>query len=385
MRYIVRHALALSLGLALFSAYPGVARADDESATNIARERFKEGVAHFDQKNYDKARIAFLQAYALKKHPAVLLNLAQSELRSGHEADAAKHFSMYLREAKEASASERESAEAGLFAAKAVVGEIALSAEEGSTVFVDGVEEGPAPLPDPIYLSPGSHQLEARKDGKVAKATITAKAGEANEFALRFTAPAAAGVGPTAEHASPGSSSASPEEDRGAVGGREPFFSWVGHTPLAWVGGGLTVAGIAGGIGFGVGAQQNYDNADSIADQIRDAARDDNTSTTGICSDPRAVLQKGSSVPPARLEQDAAEYRNACQKHEDNISQGDTMKLLSIVSWGVAGAAAVGTVVYYFVDAKEEAPKSARKTAPPVRVGASIAPGQGFLTVQGNF
>jgi hypothetical protein len=378
MRYIVRHALALSLGLTLFSAYPGVARADDESATTIARERFKEGVAHFDQKNYDKARIAFLQAYALKKHPAVLLNLAQSELRSGHEADAAKHFSVYLREAKEASPSERESAEAGLFAAKAVVGEIALSAEEGATIFVDGVEEGLAPLPDPIYLSPGSHQLEARKDGAVAKATISAKAGEANEFALRFTAPSPAGAGPTAEHAGAGTANVPPEEDRSS-GGREPFFSWVGHTPLAWVGGGLTVAGIAGGIGFGVSAQQNYENADSVAEQIRAAAAEDNSSTTGICTDPEAVIP--GSVSQNRL----ADYQDACQKHEDNISQGDTMKTLSIVSWGVAGAAAVGTIVYYFVDSKQESPKSTGAKAPPVRVGATIAPGRGFLSVQGNF
>ncbi len=68
----------------------------------MARERFKEGVAFFDKKEYDKARVAFLQAYALKKHPAVLLNLAQSELRSSHEAEAAKHFVAYLRESKDA-------------------------------------------------------------------------------------------------------------------------------------------------------------------------------------------------------------------------------------------------------------------------------------------
>ena len=266
-----------------------------------------------------------------------------------------------------------------------MVGEVALSAEEGATIFVDGTEEGLSPLPDALYLTPGSHQLEARKDGKVAKATIVAKAGEASEFALRFTAPPSPGAGPRSSELPGTEPGAPPEEDRGTGRGREPFFSWVGHTPLAWVGGGLTVAGIAGGIGFGVGAQQNYDNADNIADQIRVAAAADETSTTGICSDPRAVLQKGSNVPAARLDQDAAEYRDACRKHEDNVSQGDTMKTLSIVSWGVAGVAAVGTVVYYFVDAEEGPPKSSRKAAPPVRVGATIAPGHGFVTLQGNF
>ena len=59
---------------------------------------FQEGVTFYDAKDYEKARAAFLQAYALKKHPSVLLNLAQSELRSGHEADAAQHFDQYLRE-----------------------------------------------------------------------------------------------------------------------------------------------------------------------------------------------------------------------------------------------------------------------------------------------
>jgi hypothetical protein len=314
----------------------------------------------------------------------VLLNLAQSELRSGHEADAARHFSMYLREAKDATANERESAEAGLFAAKAVIGEIAVSAEEGATIYVDGAEEGLSPLPDALYLTPGPHRLEARKDGKVARAKVVAKAGEATEVTLRFTPPKAAGAGPTRDEVR-GDAGSPPEEDHGTSGGRESFFSWVGHTPLAWVGGGLTIAGIAGGVGFGLSARQNYENADSVADQIRAAAAVDQTSTTGICSDPLGVLKNGSNVPPERLTHDANEYRNACKKHEENVSQGDTMKLLSIVSWGVAGAAAVGTVIYYLVDAEEEAPRSSRKASPPLRVGATVAPGHGFVTLQGDF
>ena len=97
--------------LVLLTSIAGAQAQSDETATSMARERFKEGVQYFDQKQYDRARVAFLQAFALKRHPAVLLNLAQSELRSGHEADAAKHFSMFLRESKDATAAEREGAE----------------------------------------------------------------------------------------------------------------------------------------------------------------------------------------------------------------------------------------------------------------------------------
>ena len=56
----------------------------------MARRRFQEGVKFFDQKKFEEARAAFLQAYALKHHPAVLLNLAQSEIRSGHPLEAAR-------------------------------------------------------------------------------------------------------------------------------------------------------------------------------------------------------------------------------------------------------------------------------------------------------
>ena len=77
-------------------ALPRVAFAQDDAVTKAARARFQEGVADFDKGDYAAARAAFLEAYALKQHPAVLLNLAQSSLKSGHFLDAAKYFQKYL-------------------------------------------------------------------------------------------------------------------------------------------------------------------------------------------------------------------------------------------------------------------------------------------------
>ncbi len=367
---------SLTTSVCMLVLLTSVARAQaqsDETATSMARERFKEGVQYFDQKQYDRARVAFLQAYALKRHPAVLLNLAQSELRSGHEADAAKHFSMFLRESKDATAAEREGAEAGLFAAKAVCGEVSVKVDtEGAIVFVDGNEEGIAPLPDPVYLTPGNHQIEARKEGKSGKASVTAKAGEAGEISLRLSGAAAASPaasGPAHE----GDSSVPPEYDSGAAGGgKEGFFPWFSHTPMAWVGGGLTVLGIAGGVGFGLSAKQNYDDADAVADDIRqNATADMAPSTSGICTDPATVLPTQS---PSRI----AQYEEACTNHQDKIEKGDLMRSLSIVSWAVAGAAAAGTIIYYFADAEEESSSGALPRSP--RVGAVLAPGYVGLT-----
>jgi hypothetical protein len=377
MTKLFRISAAASLGLLLLvtSAAPAHAQSD-ETATSMARERFKEGVQYFDQKQYDRARVAFLQAYALKRHPAVLLNLAQSELRSGKEADAAKHFSAYLREAKDATAAEREGAEAGLFAAKAVVGEIAVQVDtEGAIVLVDGNEEGAAPLPDAVYLTPGNHTLEARKDGKSSKAQVTAKAGEATEISLRL---GGGGLSPTpGDSSAPVDDSRPAEQDSGASGGgKEGFFPWFGHTPLAWVTSGLAVAGVAGGVGFGLSARQSYDDADVVADNIREAAAVDGAPTQGICTDPGEVL--GASVGPGRINQ----YEAECAKHQDNVDKGDQMKTLSIVSWAVAGAAAAGTVIYYFADAEDERGASARR-APRPRVGAIVSPG--FVALKGEF
>src|SRR3954447_20137697 len=92
---------------------PALAQQDD-AVTLQARARFKEGVDAFDKGKYEEARLAFLQAYTLKKHPSVLLNLAQSSAKSNHHLEAAKYFQQFLREATGASADQRKSAESGL-------------------------------------------------------------------------------------------------------------------------------------------------------------------------------------------------------------------------------------------------------------------------------
>jgi tetratricopeptide (TPR) repeat protein len=332
------------LGLAVLLATavclpPAPARADDD-ATVVARERFKEGVAYFDQKQYDKARLAFLQAYALRRHPAVLLNLAHSELLSGHEAAAAKHFSMYLREAKNPSEAERQGAENGLLAAKAVVGEVEVEVEvEGADVYVNGELAGRSPLPDPVFVEPGTHRIEAKKGGRTVSTEITSVAGQATSATLRFEAKPA--IPPGRAHApSRGDGESTERDEAGAGSGRKAFLPWVGETPLAWVGSGLTALGIGGGVGFAVAARVRYDNANSIVSQINDNADSDapGSSHQGICRDPLTWLINAGKVDP---EQRAAQYEKACQKFTDNQNSGDKMKTLSIVSWIVAGGAAL--------------------------------------------
>ncbi len=344
---------------------PAPARAQDDVTLSMARERFKEGVSYFDKKDFAKARVAFLQAYALKKHPAVLLNLAQSELRSGHEADAAKHFAQYLREHKDATDAERQGADTGLTAAKALVGEVALEVDAtGAEVYVDGDLEGQAPLPGVVYLTPGSHEIQARKDGKTVSGNVVAAAGQSTSLSLSLTrgpkpaAPVASGAAPPDS-----GNTETPVPEEPSSSSRQAFLPWLTHTPGAMIGVGLTGAGLIGGGAFAFGSKSSYDAADSVAADISKQAKEvdlKNREKPGACTDPENWLLNYTDSPRKELyavaanrKQRAAQYKANCDKYTKNVKSGDTFKTLAIVSFAVAGAAAVGTIVYYFVDSKK--------------------------------
>lgn len=367
---------------------PCFAHAQDDATTIAARERFKEGVAYFDAKEYEKARAAFLQAYALKRHPAVLLNLAQSEVRSGHEREAAEHFAAYLREATDASPAEREAAEAGLATARAAVAEVHVtSAETGAEVYIDGNLAGTIPLPGAVFLDPGSHQVELRKGTQTSTRTVTTKAGEKSELALTLAPAAAAPPKPAPEPQTPaGAEPAEPTERANepatGAGGREPFLRWITTRPAGYIPAGATVLLALGSGGLAFAARHNYGEADSIADEIALNARKDNIPTQGVCTDPELALAGAYNNPSDRATR-AAQYREACQSYGDRVDSGDQFQLFATVAGIGAGAALATTIVLYFTTAPEQS-----ASAPSMRwvgIAPYVAPGEGGLFVTGAF
>ncbi len=395
-------ALLLSASFAALASVPllpSTAYAQDDAVLKMARERFQEGVKYYDHHKYDDARAAFLQAYALKKHPAVLLNLAQSELHSGHEADAAKHFAKFLRDAKESSASEKMDAQKGLAAAKAKVAEITVTVNQpNAEVFVDNKSEGKAPLDGPVYLKPGNHTIEARKGGKAGTVNVNAAAGMTNSVNITIGAPPTtmpAAGGPPPAGAAPPMGGGAPTEptglatpppatggpDQGAQAGggfkmdtggsRQPFLPWVAHNKVAWVGGGLTVVGLGVGIGFAIASRGAYNAADSVAGQIVAVASQRGDNPRGLCSSTNPSLRQV--------------YGQACQQYQDNVNTGDTDKTVSVVGFVVGGVAAAGTIVYYFVDSKNKPAEGATADGVHAAFVPYVSPHVGGLGVVGTF
>ena len=377
-------ALRLTLLFVLFALLPltlvpGQARAQGSDATvEAARQRFNEGVHFFDNKEYERARLAFVQAYALKPHPAILLNLAQSEIRS------------------EATEEQRLAAQEGLEAAKASIAVVTLTVDPSDAeILVDGESVGRSPLDDPLYLSPGEHTIVARKGDQTARKRLTVEAGsEINERLTIGRAAAPSGAATTAAPADAEPEEVEDAEDSGVrfdsddmASGRQPFFWWFVETPGAWVGAGLTAAAIGGGTVLAVSAKNYYEAADSIAQDIEAQADKDSRLlgvTRGVCN-----LPWGKAGTPY---EDDPGFEDACAKYKSRVDTGDDYKLYSRLSFGAAAVFAAGTIIYYFLDAppadgsaRAGRPRSASKSGFSAQLVPILGPSQNGFVLQGSF
>jgi|HubBroStandDraft_1064217.scaffolds.fasta_scaffold00279_6 hypothetical protein len=181
--------LAMAHVLSLTSA--GAQPAVDATTTAMARARFKEGVAFYDAGKFEQARVSFLQAYALKTHPLVLINVALSCLKSGHAVEASRDFRQFLIDGKDLTEKQRSDATDGLRQALTQVGQIEVLVESGSTVSVDSEPAGRAPLGDTLVVEPGTHTVGIRAlDGATDTRTVAVGAGDKVIAKFEHAAPA---------------------------------------------------------------------------------------------------------------------------------------------------------------------------------------------------
>jgi hypothetical protein len=385
-------ALLLAFTPATFAVVPrAVAQADDPT-TKAARARFQEGVDFYDKGQYENARASFLQAYALRKHPAVLLNLAQSCLRSGHALEAAKFFQQYLRESTSISASQRNDAERGLNEARTKLGRITVDAPQGTEIYVDDERVGQTPLRDSVDVEPGSHIVKAR--GRIDETqAVTATAG--HEVTARFGNPSApAAVVPVAPPPPPSTPppapaqtpppSTEPEAPPPATT-TEPVTSTTaepepeakGHlkgVPVLILGGVVAVAGFVTAGVLGVAKSNAQTNADSLTQQIRTAADDPKNQWDRNAGGPCSTKQ---SANVQRI------FGKACAALNDNNDKINTDATIANVALGVGLVATAFTIVWAAVAVRRE--KHTTAWHPPVVVTPIIGQGTGGLTIGAAF
>src|SRR5690606_29746099 len=122
-------------------------------------------------------------------------------------------------------------ATAGLNEAKTQVIEVLIIAPEKAPVVVDGTQVGVAPLPQALFLVPGTHTIAA-EDRQQALSEV---AGKSVTVDLTLAAPAVSTTVPSIPKSS--SVDTSPK--------RLPVQEWFVKRPGAWVGAGVAVGSLA--------------------------------------------------------------------------------------------------------------------------------------------
>lgn len=345
----------------------------DDAVTVQARARFKEGVEAFDKGKFEEARLAFLQAYTLKKHPAVLLNLAQSSARSNHLLDASKYFQQFLREASTATPQQRKDAEAGLAEVRQKLGRIEVVAPAGTEISLDDQGKvGTTPM-EPLDVEPGSHTVKS----PTQSVTVIAVVGQKVEAKLGAASPASAA--PVAAPAEPAGDAATPEalqpprDDGTTRAKRTNLLSPPENMTPVYAGLGAAGLGLVSAIVFAAFKADAQSKAETVAADIRNAAAARGIPAQGACNNPNAP-----------------EFAGACQTLKDNNSKVDTNATVANVSLVVMGVGLAVAGVWYLAgpkrdDGQPEAPAQGKR--PPTR--PQVTPWAGWntggLSVAGEF
>jgi hypothetical protein len=345
----------LAVALVLAWALPSSAEPAPEQI-KVARKRFQEGVAAADARNYEGARVAFQQAYALKPHPSVLRNLGQAELKTGHFVEAARHLSTFIRDTTFGTAAERESAKKSLIEAETKIGKLLLEVDViGAEIAVDGEMSGRSPLgADPIYVEPGQRVVRVQKDGydiyeqtqafdpdrvvrlKVslrASGPVPTEAASVMRTSPTLIEPVIIAPPPDRTHPAGPTPLATPS-DRADHSGTET------RTILLLSGGGLTV--LAAGFGIGL--------------SLQGATLDDDASTQ------RATIAQ--DLGPTACS--SASSTRACGKLNDTLERRNRANAIGQGSFIVAGVLGAATLATYFLW-----PRSQTTVAPYATIGPS--------------
>ncbi|MDI1449425.1 PEGA domain-containing protein [Polyangium sp. 6x1] len=287
---------------------PSPADADKESV-----RLFEEAKKAHKNFLWDKARDAALAAFKLKPDPAYGLVLGQSELQTGKPRDAAEHLELYVREAKSATAIEKQAAQKLLDEAKLKLGTLIIKANvEGADVLVDGRAVGRSPLAAPVFVEPGSHEIEVKKFGFDPGKELLAVA-PATESEMEF---ALAPMPSEPEKAEP-----EPKKKEEPKPPPLPSPKWRTYGMIG--GAGLTVIGLGLGVGLTMMANGKSDEADQQLTLLRQTT----PTTSGLCG-------AGGFAPNAA----------GCAKLKDTLSSQDAYANGALAGYVIGGVAAIGTV-----------------------------------------
>jgi hypothetical protein len=358
----------------------------EDPTTAMARARFKEGVEYYDKGQFDLARAAFLQAYALKKHPAVLLNLAWSCLKGGHALEAERYFRQFLAEGKEITEHQRADANDGLTQSHAKLGRIEVAASAGTEITIDGEAVGAAPLPDAPFVEAGAHTVKMRgPDGAVDTQSVTVAAGEKSVVRFSRAVPPSAAPAPTPAPAPPPTETTAPAAAPAPTPAVQPTVvsppseqphGSMSYVPMIVTGAVAVSAGVVAAIFGLVSKNDAQNNANTVGTQIANFEAMQGVRPAGC--DNATLMRLGGDASNASTPRGMT--ASACKVWNDDNSNVNADATVANIALGVAIVAAAGTIVYGIVYAVNH-----HASAPTAALVPMVDASSGGLMVLGRF
>ncbi|MCA9580937.1 MAG: tetratricopeptide repeat protein [Myxococcales bacterium] len=320
----------MTLALVLGWTFPLAA----QSARELARESFDEGVARFEEGDAQRALASFQKAYELAPHPVVRINIAACYEQLGEPVRALEHYEAFLTESPDVSDTQREDIAKAIAALEQQVGTVTLQVDP-PTARLRTETGDPLPVGSPLRHRTGPLTVVIEAEDRPPRTqTLEIKPGPNDPVTIHALPP---------EGGSAGEDPLAPVDD--SVRSDSRLFS----TPV-WIAGGTAVALLAGALVTGsmaLGAQSDFETAVSRTND-------------------------GSLSP--------AQRREAYQSGVDAADRADTLSLLSDVLLLGSLAGAGVTAYFLFRGDGESAPGDNR-----LQAGAWALPGGAGAVLRGSF
>jgi hypothetical protein len=320
--------LAGTLMLALVLAKAASAHAQPSRFEDLVAAAIEE----YNAGNWDEAHLLFARAHAIKPSARTFrgMGLADYERRN-YVAAIAELEAALASPDKPLEKAQRESAERGLAQARLYIAVYRIRGAAAASELLVDAQRAQLSNDGLLLLNPGKHTLTVKlASGQTVEREIIAEAGARGELVFE------SGTAPS-QTALPGTTDGPHTADAAAVD-HPSAVAAHGGLLWTWVAGGATVAFAAGTVIFGRLAVDKNDEFRALS---------------GACPGP-----------------DCRADRKA-----DAKSTGQEFQLLTNVSLGVTGAAAVATVVLYLVESR----------TPDERAGVGMLMGPGYAGIGGRF
>lgn len=352
-RWMLRGRVLLAAALLGVPA-PRVARAEatpNDGAPGVENEKalqtFKEGIAAFDRRDFEAARVAFLQTFALKPTaPVVRRNLGLAEIYSGHYLDGARRLGRVIHMTDEGTSVDRARMVESLKKAEAHLERVTVEVNvEGAEIQIGDVDLGASPLPFAWYLEPGAYDVRVSKPGftTFTEARL-ARAGSAQHLRVHLS-PLGALEEPLPAAALPEvAPQPAPELERRA----SPWLLLAGSA--------LTAGGLVTGLTLSLLAADNADKVDSLQASLGETSCRGSTSST--CLD----------------------LADAAVAHDQQVRW-------ATVSFAVGAAAGLSTIIYAIVASMDHSRPDALAQPVPSSQRLGLAAGENGmqLLIDGSF